>query len=60
MIGYVYGASGSFPKALSANLDLGVKLATPIGTLFGQLLFGWLADIVGRKRMCTFKLLYLL
>lgn len=23
-----------------------------MGTLCGQLLFGWLADVVGRKRMC--------
>jgi MFS family permease len=32
-----------------------VKAATPLGTLVGQLLFGWLADRVGRKRMCTFS-----
>ena len=38
--------------ALSANQDLGVKVAAPVGTLVGQLLFGWLADVVGRKRMC--------
>ncbi|KAH8997643.1 hypothetical protein EDB86DRAFT_890997 [Lactarius hatsudake] len=31
------------------NQDLGVKVATPIGTLFGQLLFGWLADVFGHK-----------
>ena len=37
---------------LSANQDLGVKVATPVGTLMGQLLFGWLADVVGRKKMC--------
>ena len=37
---------------LTANQDLGVKVATPVGTLVGQLLFGWLADVVGRKRMC--------
>jgi hypothetical protein len=37
---------------LSAHQDLGVKVATPVGTLCGQLLFGWLADVVGRKRMC--------
>lgn len=37
---------------LSTNQDLGVKVATPVGTLVGQLLFGWLADVVGRKRMC--------
>ena len=30
-----------------------LKAATPIGTLFGQLVFGVLADRVGRKRMCT-------
>ena len=42
--------------ALSANQDLGVKVAAPIGTLVGQLLFGWLADVVGRKRMCKFFL----
>jgi MFS transporter, PHS family, inorganic phosphate transporter len=37
---------------LAVNQDLGVKVATPVGTLVGQLLFGWLADMVGRKRMC--------
>ena len=37
---------------LTSNQDLAVKVATPVGTLIGQLLFGWLADIVGRKRMC--------
>ena len=52
MLGYVYGHN----QALNNNQDLGVKVATPVGTLVGQLLFGWLADIVGRKRMCTFHL----
>jgi MFS family permease len=42
---------------LSKNQDFGIKVAAPIGNLFGQLLFGWLADILGRKRMC--KLAYL-
>lgn len=48
MLGYVYNSQGK----LSTNEDLGVKVATPIGNIIGQLLFGWLADIVGRKRMC--------
>lgn len=52
MLGYVYGKGGK----LSANQDLGVKVATPIGNLIGQTLFGWLADVLGRKRMCKFKL----
>lgn len=50
MLGYLYNKKG----ALSANQDLGVKVATPIGTFCGQLLFGWLADVVGRKRMCAY------
>jgi len=37
---------------LSTNQDFGIKVAAPVGNLFGQLVFGWLADIVGRKRMC--------
>jgi PHS family inorganic phosphate transporter-like MFS transporter len=64
MLGYVYGKSlfpiphpsprspSSTDQKLNINQDLGVKVATPIGNLFGQILFGWLADIVGRKRMC--------
>jgi len=39
-------------QKLNKSQDLGVKVATPVGTLVGQLLFGWLADILGRKRMC--------
>lgn len=53
MLGYVYNSHGK----LSTNQDLGVKVATPIGNLIGQLLFGWLADVVGRKRMCKFPFL---
>lgn len=42
-----------FPgQKLNSNQDLGVKVATPVGTLVGQLIFGWLGDVVGRKRMC--------
>ena len=48
MLGYVYGHN----HVLNINQDLGVKVAAPIGNLFGQIIFGWLADVVGRKRMC--------
>jgi PHS family inorganic phosphate transporter-like MFS transporter len=50
MIGYVYSPG----QKTTPNQDLGLKVATPVGTLVGQLLFGWLADVVGRKRMCTY------
>ncbi|KAG7451030.1 phosphate transporter [Guyanagaster necrorhizus] len=56
MIGYVYGHG----QKLNTNQDLGIKVATPIGTLFGQLLFGWLADHLGRKRMYGVELILMI
>jgi PHS family inorganic phosphate transporter-like MFS transporter len=55
MIGYVYHNGGSN----TANQDLGVKVAHSIGTFIGQLLFGWLGDKVGRKRMYGIELVSL-
>jgi PHS family inorganic phosphate transporter-like MFS transporter len=52
MIAFVYHGN-----SLTVNQDLGLKVATPIGTFVGQLLFGWLADVVGRKRMYGVELL---
>ena len=66
MIGYVYGQSTCFVSTLSMTtkssddsdntlkpgVDFGLKVASPIGNLIGQIFFGWLADLVGRKRMC--------
>ncbi|KAF9019638.1 inorganic phosphate transporter [Hymenopellis radicata] len=57
MLGYVYGGDD---HKLSVNQDLGVKVATPVGTLLGQLLFGWLADVVGRKRMYGVELMIII
>lgn len=58
MIGSVYGANfgtsgcdGDDRRCLSDKQELGLKIAAPIGTLVGHLLFGWLADMVGRKTM---------
>ncbi|KAF4571355.1 Inorganic phosphate transporter pho84 [Pleurotus pulmonarius] len=59
MLGYVYGADRA-NHALNPDQDLGVKVATPVGTLVGQLLFGWLADLVGRKRMYGVELMIMI
>ncbi|KAK7452173.1 hypothetical protein VKT23_012276 [Stygiomarasmius scandens] len=61
MLGYVYGdAQSNCNRQLSNLQEFGVKVATPIGTLIGQLLFGWLADILGRKRMYGVELIIII
>lgn len=57
MLGFVYGHTNN---QLSANQSLGVKVATPVGNLVGQVLFGWLADILGRKRMYGIELMIMI
>ena len=39
-------------NTLHPGVDFGLKVASPVGNLVGQVFFGWLADLVGRKRMC--------
>ncbi|KAI6037689.1 major facilitator superfamily domain-containing protein [Pisolithus marmoratus] len=56
MLGYVYGHNG----ALTTWQSTGVKAAAPVGNLFGQVLFGWLADRVGRKRMYGVELMIMI
>ncbi|KZV74354.1 phosphate transporter [Peniophora sp. CONT] len=57
MLGIVYNNRSS---SLGTNQDLGIKVATPIGNIVGQLLFGWLADVVGRKRMYGIELMIII
>ncbi|KAG1722226.1 major facilitator superfamily domain-containing protein [Suillus paluster] len=57
MLGYVYGHANN---QLNTQQSLGVKVATPVGNLVGQLLFGWLADVLGRKRMYGVELMLMI
>ncbi|CAL1716622.1 unnamed protein product [Somion occarium] len=57
MIGHIYGPAVNGQGKLSDAQDFGIKMATQVGTLIGQLVFGWIADIAGRKRMYGIELL---
>ncbi|KAK4701233.1 MFS transporter, PHS family, inorganic phosphate transporter, partial [Phenoliferia sp. Uapishka_3] len=59
MLGYVYN-QGVHGGKLTSNQDLGLKVSTPVGTLFGQLGFGYLADVYGRKRMYGIELMIII
>ena len=40
MLGYLYGGKGTGSgRTLTSNQSLGVKVATPIGNIFGQFFF---------------------
>jgi PHS family inorganic phosphate transporter-like MFS transporter len=42
------------------NVDTALKVSASVGTVIGQLLFGWLADRVGRKRMYGVELMIII
>ncbi|KAJ7478962.1 phosphate permease [Mycena latifolia] len=62
MLGYVYGRTPDHNcrPTLNNHQNLALKIATPVGNLFGQLVFGWLADIWGRKRMYGVELIIMI
>ncbi|KAG8731831.1 Inorganic phosphate transporter pho84 [Ceratobasidium sp. 423] len=58
MIGLVYGSNPpDYRGKLPYQQELALKVSTQVGIFFGQLLFGWLADAVGRKKMYGFELM---
>ncbi|KAL7279329.1 hypothetical protein ACG7TL_007170 [Trametes sanguinea] len=67
MLGYLYGSGGSdadlatLPnRSLTVGQQVAIKIATPAGVLLGQLLFGWLGDVLGRKRIYGMELLLIM
>jgi PHS family inorganic phosphate transporter-like MFS transporter len=62
MLGVVFwqGKKGSAKGAIPTNSDTAIKVATSGGTVLGQLGFGYLADVVGRKRMYGLELIIII
>ncbi|KAI9933519.1 acid phosphatase pho5 [Aspergillus wentii] len=61
MLGVVYWQDdASSPGKIPSSADTAIKVSTSGGTVIGQLLFGWLADQVGRKRMYGIELMIII
>ncbi|KAG9306025.1 hypothetical protein G9A89_002022 [Geosiphon pyriformis] len=58
MLGYIYFADKD--NVVPNNIDLGLKSSAAIGTFIGQLLFGFLADHFGRKRIYGVELILII
>jgi PHS family inorganic phosphate transporter-like MFS transporter len=60
MIGVVYFHNASKAGAIDSSADTAIKVATSGGTVIGQVGFGILADIVGRKKMYGLELIIII
>lgn len=63
MLGVVYWQGSHWGKnegKIPSNSDTAIKVATSGGTVIGQVAFGWLADVVGRKRMYGLELIIII
>jgi PHS family inorganic phosphate transporter-like MFS transporter len=61
MLGMVYWHDAkSKPGSIPTNSDTAIKISSSAGTVLGQVGFGILADIVGRKKMYGLELMVII
>jgi len=60
MLGIVYFQDSKSHGTIPTSSDTAIKVATSGGTVLGQLGFGYLADVVGRKRMYGLELILII
>ena len=61
MLGVVYWQNAKKnPGIIPPHSDTAIKVATSGGTVIGQVGFGWLADVVGRKKMYGLELILII
>lgn len=60
MLGIAFFQNSVSKGAIPTTSDTAIKVATSGGTVIGQLGFGWLADVVGRKKMYGLELMIII
>ncbi|KAJ1725657.1 hypothetical protein LPJ53_000136 [Coemansia erecta] len=62
IMGYVYyaNAEGDAKNTTPTNIDMWIKGATQLGCIFGQFIFGYLSDRLGRKRIYGVELIIII
>ena len=61
MFAYVYwGSSIGGDATIPSSTGTLIKVSTSVGTVIGQLFFGWLADAVGRKKIYGSELMIII
>ncbi|KAF2691540.1 phosphate permease [Lentithecium fluviatile CBS 122367] len=60
MLGIVYWQDEVHKGVMPHNADTAIKVATSAGAIFGQVIFGYLADVLGRKKMYGVELMIII
>lgn len=60
MLGIVYWQDDIHQGVMPHNADTAIKVATSAGAIFGQCIFGYLGDRLGRKRMYGVELMIII
>ena len=60
MLGIVFFNDSKSHGTIPVSSDTAIKVSTSGGTVIGQLVFGYLADVVGRKRMYGLELIIII
>jgi PHS family inorganic phosphate transporter-like MFS transporter len=60
MLGVSFWQNSTSQGFIPTDSDTAIKVATSGGTVLGQLFFGYLADVVGRKRMYGLELIIII
>jgi PHS family inorganic phosphate transporter-like MFS transporter len=60
MLGMVYWQDEINQGVMPHNADTAIKVATSAGAIFGQWIFGYLGDRLGRKRMYGVELMIII
>ncbi|KAF2823301.1 phosphate permease [Ophiobolus disseminans] len=60
LLGIVYWQDDEHRGVMPHNADTSIKVATSAGAIFGQVIFGYLGDYLGRKKMYGVELMIII
>lgn len=60
LLGIVYWQDAEHRGIMPHNADTSIKVATSAGAIFGQCIFGYLGDYLGRKKMYGVELMIII
>jgi PHS family inorganic phosphate transporter-like MFS transporter len=60
LLGIVYWQDATNRGVMPHNADTAIKVATSAGAIFGQCIFGYLGDYLGRKKMYGVELMIII